>query len=67
MRTATTTAMMWDSRSTTDEMMPARSGATTGDGRGGHIPIKGIIILMKMSCNMVQLPSHDSDIWWSHT
>ena len=38
--------MMLESRSTTDGMMPARSGASTGDGRDGHIPIKGITISM---------------------
>ena len=46
MRKVTTTVMMWDNRSTTDGMMPARSGASNDDGRDGHIPIKGITILM---------------------
>ena len=29
-------------------MLPARSGASTVDGRDGHIPIKGITISMLM-------------------
>ena len=46
MRKVTTTVMMWDNRSTTDGMMPARSGASTVDGRDGHIPMKGIALIM---------------------
>ena len=38
--------MMLESRSTTDGMMPARSGASTVDGRDGHIPMEGIAISM---------------------
>ena len=39
--------MMLESRSTTDGMMPARSGASTVDGRDGYIPIIiGITISM---------------------
>ena len=36
--------MMLESKSTTDGMMPARSGASTVDGMDGHIPIQGIVI-----------------------
>ena len=46
MRKVTTTVMMWDNKSTTDGMMPARSGASTVDGRDGHMPIKGITLFM---------------------
>ena len=52
MRKVTITAMMWDNRSTTDGIMPARSGASTVDGRDGHIPIKGITIFLLIFGNM---------------
>ena len=38
--------MMLESMSTTDGMMPAKSGASIVDDRDGHIPIKGITILL---------------------
>ena len=44
--------MMLESRSTTDGMMPARSGASTVDGRDGHIPVKGITISMLIFGNI---------------
>ena len=52
MRKVTTTVMMWDSSSTTDGMIPAKSGASTVDGRDGHIPMKGITIFLLIFGNM---------------
>ena len=64
--------MMLESRSTTDGMMPARSGASTVDGRDGHIPMEGIAISMliigDMSTALVchMHGSHNSQTYVSH-
>ena len=60
--------MMLKSRSTTDGMMPARSGASTVDGRDGYMPIMiGITISMLIFCDMsTTFGMHGSHNSWTY-